>query len=60
MSVIMSLGMSLAMTLMNVGINEPFFIKAWLSGSGIGFLVSLPLSFLIPPTLQKMMAALRI
>jgi hypothetical protein len=42
------------MTAINVGFNS-HFLKAWVSGWGIGFLVSLPLSFLVPPLLQKIM-----
>ncbi|MDR0997942.1 MAG: DUF2798 domain-containing protein [Treponema sp.] len=32
----------------------------WLASWGIGFVVSLPLSFFLPPFLQKIMERLRI
>jgi hypothetical protein len=59
MAVIMSMCMSFAMTAVNVGMNN-YFLKAWLTGWGIGFLVSLPFSFFIPPLIQKIMAILKI
>jgi hypothetical protein len=51
--------MSLAMTLINVGLNGAF-VKPWLTGWGIGFLVSLPLSLVLPAFLQKIMKKLKI
>jgi hypothetical protein len=51
--------MSFAMTIVNVGINN-YFLKAWLTGWGIGFLASLPFSCLIPPLVQKIMKMLKI
>jgi hypothetical protein len=59
MSVIMALCMAFMMAAINVGFNR-FFLTAWLSGWGIGFLVLLPLSFIIPPTLQKLMKRFKI
>jgi hypothetical protein len=59
MAVIMSLFMSLAMAAINVGLNSHFW-GAWLSGWGIGFLVSLPFSFFVPPLIQKVMKQLHI
>jgi hypothetical protein len=59
MAVIMSLFMSLAMAAINVGWNSHFW-GAWLSGWGIGFLVSLPFSFFVPPLIQKVMRQLNI
>jgi hypothetical protein len=59
MAVIMSMCMSFAMTVVNVGINQ-FFLNAWLIGWGIGFLVSLPFSFFVPPLIQKLMQILKI
>jgi hypothetical protein len=59
MAILMSLCMSLAMALINVGPGR-YFWGAWLSGWGIGFLVSLPFSFFVPPLIQKLMAKLRI
>jgi hypothetical protein len=46
--------MSLAMALINVGPSSLFW-GAWLSGWGVGFLVSLPFSFFVPPMIQKIM-----
>jgi hypothetical protein len=51
--------MSLAMSIINVGIND-YFIAAWMEGWLIGFVVSLPLSFVIPPLLQKVIRDLHI
>jgi hypothetical protein len=51
--------MSLAMTIMNVGINDRF-IAAWAKGWLTGFLVSLPLSFVLPPFLQNMIKVFNI
>jgi hypothetical protein len=59
MSIFMSAAMSAAMTILNVGLNSHFF-PAWLSGFGIGFVVSLPFSFFLPPLIQKTMAKLHI
>jgi hypothetical protein len=59
MAVIMSVCMSLAMAIINVGFG-PHFMTAWLTGTGIGFVVSLPLSFIMPPLLMKIMARLKI
>ncbi|MDR1247408.1 MAG: DUF2798 domain-containing protein [Clostridiales Family XIII bacterium] len=55
----MSLCMSVAMAAINVGLNSHFW-AAWLSGWGIGFIVSLPFSFFIPPLIQKVMKKLNI
>jgi hypothetical protein len=51
--------MSLAMAAINVGLNA-YFWAAWLSGWGIGFAVSLPFSFFVPPLIQKVMHKLKI
>jgi hypothetical protein len=51
--------MAFVMTAINVGFGSNFVI-AWVSGWGIGFVVSLPLSFFLPPLLQKMMQILKI
>jgi hypothetical protein len=59
MAIIMSLCMSLAMAAINVGLTD-HFLAAWLSGWGIGFLVSLPFSFFVPPLIQKIMKKLNI
>jgi hypothetical protein len=59
MALIMSMCMSLAMTFVNVGLNS-HFLAAWINGWGIGFLVSLPFSFFIPPLIQKVMEKLNI
>jgi hypothetical protein len=47
--------MSFAMALINVGV-RPGFLKAWFQGWAIGFIVSLPFSFIVPPLIQKIMA----
>jgi hypothetical protein len=47
------------MTALNIGFGEKFLIP-WLTGWGIGFVVSLPLSFFLPPFLQKIMKRLKI
>jgi hypothetical protein len=52
--------MALAMTIINVGLDKPYFIKAWLGGGAIGFLVSLPLSFFVPSLIQKLMFSLKV
>jgi hypothetical protein len=54
MAVIMSLCMSFAMAAINVGPGDGF-VPAWLSGWAIGFVVSLPFSFFIPPLIQQAM-----
>jgi hypothetical protein len=59
MAIIMSLCMSLAMAAINVGLNSHFW-AAWLSGWGIGFLVSLPFSFFVPPLIQMAMKKLNL
>jgi hypothetical protein len=59
MATIMSMCMSLVMTAINVGFNHDFF-RPWLMGWGFGFLASLPLSFILPPLLQKIMHALKL
>jgi hypothetical protein len=51
--------MSFAMAAINVGLNR-YFLAAWLSGWGIGFVVSLPFSFFVPSFIQKLMKKLRI
>jgi hypothetical protein len=52
--------MAFAMTTINVGLDKPYFITAWLQGGGIGFMVSLPLSFFVPSLIQKLMRTLKI
>jgi hypothetical protein len=59
MAAIMSLCMSVAMTAINVGFVSNF-VSACLSAWGIGFIVSLPFSFFIPPIIQKIMRKLAI
>ena len=48
----MSFCMSLVMTIVNVGFVNYFFM-AWLRSWMIGFLVALPLAFILPPLIQK-------
>ncbi|MDR0596939.1 MAG: DUF2798 domain-containing protein [Treponema sp.] len=59
MSIVMSAAMSAVMVVINVGLNS-HFLEAWLPGWGLGFLVSLPFAFFLPPTIQKVMAKLHI
>jgi hypothetical protein len=40
------------MVAINMGFTDGF-MKAWLVGSGIGFLVALPISFLVPMLVEK-------
>jgi hypothetical protein len=51
--------MSFVMVVINVGLHTNFVIP-WLKGWLIGFIVSLPLAFLLPPLLQKIMTWLKI
>jgi hypothetical protein len=51
--------MAFVMTVINVGFGDNF-VRAWLAGWGVGFVVSLPLSFFLPPFLQKVMKWLKI
>jgi hypothetical protein len=59
MAFIMSICMAFVMAVVNVGLGSNF-VAAWLSGAGVGFVVSLPLSFFLPPLLQKIMKRLKI
>jgi hypothetical protein len=59
MALIMSMFIALIMTIVNIGFND-LFLKAWLTGWGMGFLVSLPLSVLLPPAIQHLMKKLGI
>jgi hypothetical protein len=59
MAFVMSISMSFVMTAVNLGFGSNF-VTAWLTGAGIGFIVSLPLSFFLPLLLQKMMKRLKI
>jgi hypothetical protein len=59
MAIIMSMFVSFSMTIINVGFDANF-VDMWMGGWAIGFLASLPLSFLLPPLLQKLMERLKI
>jgi hypothetical protein len=59
MAFIMSMCMSFVMTLINLGLGGDF-VRVWLASWGIGFVVSLPLSFFLPLFLQKIMKLLKI
>jgi hypothetical protein len=59
MALIMSVCMAFVMATVNVGFGSNF-VTAWMTGAGIGFVVSLPLAFIIPPLLQKIMKILKI
>lgn len=52
MALCMSIYMSFVMVSVNIGW-VPHFFQAWLKGWSVGFCVSLPLSFIVPPTIQK-------
>jgi cytosine/uracil/thiamine/allantoin permease len=59
MAIIMSMFVSFAMTVINFGFTTNL-MELWMGGWAIGFFVSLPLSFLLPPLLQKIMERLKI
>jgi hypothetical protein len=59
MAFIMSMCMAFVMTVINIGFGGNFLVL-WLKGWGIGFVVSLPLSFFLPPFLQKIIKRLKI
>jgi hypothetical protein len=40
------------MIAINLGFTDGF-VRAWLVGSGIGFLVALPISFIVPLLVEK-------
>jgi len=53
MALLMSFFMSLVMTAANAGLDERFLTiwpRSWL----IGFIVALPLAFILPPTIQRL------
>lgn len=52
MAFCMSLCMSGVMVLVNMGVT-PHFWGVWMRSWGIGFVVSLPLAFIVPPAVQK-------
>lgn len=52
MALIMSCCMSFVMAVKNMGF-PPNFIAMWLPNALIGFLVAIPLSFFLPPVIQK-------
>lgn len=51
-SLLISMGMSFIMALLNFGIADGF-LGVWFKGWGIGFIVSMPLSYLLPPIVQR-------
>jgi len=53
-SIIMSLIMSFALTLINVGLIPNFFM-IWLKSFGISFAVALPISLIIVPLIRKLL-----
>jgi hypothetical protein len=59
MAFIMSVCMAFVMAVVNVGFGSNF-IAAWLTGAGIGFVVSFPLSLFLPLLLQKIMRRMKI
>jgi hypothetical protein len=50
----MAVGMSFVMVAVNVGF-VPAFPLAWLKGWAIGYMVSVPLSYFLPPRIQKLL-----
>ena len=52
MALLMSFFMSFVMTAVNVGFTDHFPI-AWSRSWAIGFIVALPLVFILPPSIQK-------
>jgi hypothetical protein len=46
--------MSFVMVAVNVGFN-PQFLSAWLKGGTIGFLVSIPISYFLPPLVERLL-----
>ena len=59
MAFCMSFCMSLVMSIVNVGFVD-YFLQAWLRSWSIGFIVALPLSFLLPSAIQKLATKLGI
>lgn len=53
----MSMCMSLIMALVNVGIGK-YLLFSWFRGWGIGFLVTFPLSYFLPPNIQRLLSKL--
>ena len=53
-SIIMSIIMSFALTLINVGW-VPHFFMIWLKSFGISFAVALPISLIIVPLIRKLL-----
>ena len=53
-SIIMSLIMSFALTLINTGW-VPHFFMIWLKSFGISFAVALPISLIIVPLIRKLL-----
>jgi len=47
------------MTAVNAGFG-PHFLKAWPTSWLIGFVVALPLAFVLPPAIQKLAVKLKI
>jgi hypothetical protein len=44
--------MSFVMVAVNIGF-VPYFFFAWLRGWAIGYLVSVPISYFVPPAVQR-------
>ncbi len=49
----MSFFMSFIMTLINVGMNRVFF-KIWMGNWGIGSIVAVPVSLILPPFISRL------
>jgi len=57
-AILMTLALSFVMILVLVG--PKAFPMGWLRAWGLAFVVALPLTFVLPPTIRRVMGALRI
>ncbi|KNF07652.1 protein of unknown function DUF2798 [Gottschalkia purinilytica] len=57
--ILMAFCMSFAMTLINLGMSDIFF-KAWMKSWVIGLIVTLPISFIFPPIIGKLVMKIKI
>ncbi|MDR1143095.1 MAG: DUF2798 domain-containing protein [Spirochaetaceae bacterium] len=58
-ALIMSLCIAFVITAANAGLGGRFTAE-WLANAAVGFIISLPLSFFLPPLLMKIMKLLKI
>ena len=59
MALLMSFFMSFVMTAANAGFVDRF-LMIWMRSWAIGFIVALPLAFILPPMIQKAAAKLEL